>query len=78
MQLVPLLLELVRGDDIEAILKREPAEQRLPRRCPRLCRQAPKQAGLLSNCGLAVWLGSQDSRIAGLLANLAGQLREEP
>lgn len=68
MQLVPLLLELVTGDDIEAILNREKANERLLRRCLRLCRQAHKQGGLLSNCDLAVLLGSSDSRIAQLLA----------
>ena len=42
--------------------------ERLPRRCPRLCLQAHKQGGLLSNCDLAVLLGSSDSQVAQLLA----------
>ena len=50
MQLVPLLLELVTGDDIAAILNREKVNERLLRRCLRLYRQAHKQGGLLSNC----------------------------
>ena len=69
MQLVPLLLELVTDQDIDAILKREKAGARLPRRCPRLCRQAHKQGGLLSNCDLAVLLGRSDSTVAQVLAD---------
>ena len=68
MQLVPLLLELVTGDDIAAILNWEKVNERLLRRCLRLCRQAHKQGGLLSNCDLAVLLGRSDSGVAQLLA----------
>ena len=68
MQLVPLLLELVTGDDIAAILQREKVNERLLRRCLRLCRQAHKQGGLLSNCDLAVLLGRSDSQVAQVLA----------
>ena len=67
MKLVPLVLDLVTPEDIEAILEREPPRQRLLRRCLRLCRQAHAQGWLLSNCDLAVLLGADDSRIAKLL-----------
>ena len=81
MQLVPLLLELVTDQDIDAILKREKAGARLPRRCPRLCRQAHKQGGLLSNCDLAVLLGCSDSTVAQVVSrrcgvNRSGQIPE--
>ena len=69
MQLVPLLLDLVTGEDIEAIVKREPSRQRLLRRCLRLYEQSHKQGGLLSNCDLAVLLGCSDSRGAQVLAD---------
>ena len=69
MQLVPLLLELVTGEDIDAILKREKSDERLLRRCLRLCRQAHQQGGLLSNCDLAVLLGSHDTQVARVLAD---------
>ena len=67
LQLVPLLLELVTGEDIDAILQREKSNERLLRRCLRLCWQAHKQGGLLSNCDLAVLLGSHDTQVARVL-----------
>lgn len=68
MQLVPLVLDLVTPQDIEAVIACEPAQQRLLVRCLRLCRQAYEQGGLLSNCDLAVLLGTHDSTVASLLA----------
>jgi len=68
MQLVPLVLDLVTPEDIEAIISRQPAQQRLLECCLRLCRQAYEQGGLLSNCDLAVLLGTDDSTAASLLA----------
>ena len=68
MKLVPLVLDLVTPEDIDAIVEREPPRQRLLRRCLRLCRQAHAQGGLLSNCDLAVLCGADDSRIAKLLS----------
>lgn len=68
MQLVPLVLDLVTPQDIEALIACEPAPQRLLVRCLRLCRQAYEQGGLLSNCDLAVLLGTGDSTVASLLA----------
>lgn len=68
MKWVPLALDLVVAEDIEAILARQPRQQRLLQRCLRLCRQAHEQGALLSNCDLAVLLGVQDPLIAGLLA----------
>ena len=67
-RLVPLLLELVTNDDIEVIVGRESANERLLRRCRRLCEQAQEQGGLLSNCDPAVLLGRGDARIAQVLA----------
>ena len=42
--------------------------QRLLRKILRLCQQAYDQGGLLSNCDLAELLNSDDSRVAGVLA----------
>jgi hypothetical protein len=68
MKWVPLVLDLVVAEDVEAIVARQPAPQRLLRRCLRLCRQAHEQGALLSNCDLAVLLGIRDSTIAKTLA----------
>lgn len=68
MQLVPLVLDLVTPEDIEAVIACEGKSQRLLRRCLRLCRQAYEQGGLLSNCDLAVLLGTDDSAVASVLA----------
>lgn len=67
MRLVPLVLDLVTSQDIEAVIACEPRPQRLLRRCLRLCRQAYEQGGLLSNCDLAVLLGASDQNVAALL-----------
>ena len=65
-QLVPLVLELLTPADVEAIVARESAQQRVLRRCLRLCRQAHEQGRLLSNGDLAVLLGVNDSVIANV------------
>ncbi|NIP84981.1 MAG: DUF1670 domain-containing protein [Planctomycetales bacterium] len=69
MQLVPLVLDWLTAEDVEAMVRRESRPQRLLRRCLRLCRQAHQQGGLLSNCDLAMMLGVNDSWIAHLLAD---------
>lgn len=68
MRWLPLVLDLVLSEDVEAIVARQPAPQRLLRRCLRLCRQAHEQGALLSNCDLAVLLGVNDSMISSMLA----------
>lgn len=68
MKWVPLVLDLVVAEDVEAIVARQPASERLLRRCLRLCRQAHEQGALLSNCDLAVLLGIRDSTISKTLA----------
>jgi hypothetical protein len=66
-RLVPVILDLVAPEDIEAVLARTAPDQRLCRRAVRLCHQAYGQGGLLSNCDLAMLLNHGDSAIAKLL-----------
>lgn len=63
----PIVLDLVTPEDIEAILARKPAAERLSSRVVRLCHQAEKQGTLLSNCDLAMLFQTGDSRIASIL-----------
>ncbi|MCP4663833.1 MAG: DUF1670 domain-containing protein [bacterium] len=67
-KLVAVMLELCAPEDVEAILGREPAGDRLLRRLIRLCRQAHRQGGLLSNCDLAAMLHVNDSTVASALS----------
>lgn len=67
-KLLPLVLDLVTAEDIQARLDRIRPAQRLVARAVRLCQQAYEQGALLSNCDLAELLGSNDSQIASLLA----------
>jgi Protein of unknown function (DUF1670) len=66
--LVPVLLDISTAEDVQLRIDRLPAPQRLLRKAIRLCEQAHKQGGLLSNCDLAELLGVGDSRIAQVLA----------
>jgi Protein of unknown function (DUF1670) len=66
--LVPVLLNLSTADDVQLRIERLPGPQRLLRKAIRLCEQAHKQGGLLSNCDLAELLHRNDSQIASLLA----------
>ena len=66
--LVPVLVDISTAEDVHLRIGRLPASQRLLRKAIRLCEQAHKQGGLLSNCDLAELLGTCDSRIAHLLA----------
>jgi hypothetical protein len=66
--LVPVLLDLSLPEDIERRIARDPASGRLLEKALRLCRQAYRQQGLLSNCDLAELLCVSDSRLAQLLA----------
>jgi hypothetical protein len=66
--LIPVLLEISTAEDEQLRIDRLPAPQRLLRKAIRLCEQAYKQGGLLSNCDLAELLGVDDSRIAHVLA----------
>jgi Protein of unknown function (DUF1670) len=67
-ELVPVLLDLSTADDVQQRIDRRPVGQRLLQRAVRLCEQAHRQGGLLSNCDLAELLGTDDSRIAQVLA----------
>ena len=67
-ELVPVLLDVSTADDVQKRIDRSPAGQRLLYRAVRLCEQAHKQGGLLSNCDLAELLNVSDSRIASVLA----------
>lgn len=66
--LKPVVLDMAIADDIEALLERQPAQERLRRRLVRLCQQAYEQGALLSNCDLALLLHASESRIAQVLA----------
>jgi Protein of unknown function (DUF1670) len=67
-ELVPVLLDLSTGDDVQQRIDRCPSSQRLLQRAVRLCEQAHRQGGLLSNCDLAELLNVDDGRIARVLA----------
>ncbi|MBA2708704.1 MAG: DUF1670 domain-containing protein [Gemmatimonadaceae bacterium] len=67
-RLVPVVLDLFSDDDIDAVIDRVPAEQRLLRRCIRILNQAHAQKALLSNVDLAGILGAGEARLAGLIA----------
>jgi hypothetical protein len=66
-ELVPVLLDISTAEDVQLRIDRLPVPQRLLRKALRLCEQAHKQGGLLSNCDLAELLGVSDSRIAQVL-----------
>jgi Protein of unknown function (DUF1670) len=66
--LVPVLLDLCTAEDVQLRIDRLPIPQRLLRKVLRLCQQAYDQGGLLSNCDLAELLGTDDSRVASVLA----------
>jgi Protein of unknown function (DUF1670) len=65
--LVPVLLDVSTAEDVELRIDRLPASERLLRKALRLCEQAHKQGGLLSNCDLAELLSVDDARIAKVL-----------
>jgi len=64
----PVVLDLATSEDIDALLDRQPAQERLRQRLVRLCQQAYEQGALLSNCDLALLLHASESRIAHVLA----------
>jgi hypothetical protein len=66
-EMVPVLLDLSTADDVDGRIERLPVPQRLLRRVLRLCEQAHRQGGLLSNCDLAELLNTDDSSIAKVL-----------
>ena len=66
--LVPVLLEMSTAEDVDQRIERLPVSQRLLHKVVRLCKQAHRQGGLLSNCDLAELLNNDESRIAVLLA----------
>lgn len=67
-ELVPVLLDLSTADDVHRRIERLPVPQRLLQKALRLCEQAHRQGGLLSNCDLAELLNTHDSGIAHVLA----------
>jgi hypothetical protein len=66
--LVPVVLNLSTGEDIDAVIERQPTQARILRKALRLCEEAHSQGGLLSNCDLAELLNRSDRQIAALLA----------
>ena len=65
--LVPVVLDLSTPEDVELRIKRAPAGERLLKKVLRLCHQAYKQGGLLSNCDIAELLHKNDSSVARVL-----------
>jgi hypothetical protein len=65
--LVPVLLDLSTADDVQRRIERLRPRQQLLHKALRLCQQAHKQGGLLSNCDLAEMLNTTDSAIAYVL-----------
>ena len=66
--LVPVVLNLSTGEDIDAVLERKSPQARLLTKALRLCEEAHSQGGLLSNCDLSQLLNRPDSQIASLIA----------
>jgi hypothetical protein len=66
--LVPVILDLSTAEDIQAILDRKAASERMLSKAIRLCEQAHAQGALLSNADLSVIMNRSDSQIATLLA----------
>jgi hypothetical protein len=66
-QMIPVVLDLTRPEDIDAVIERRPAGQRLLERALRLCRQAYEQGALLSGVDLGLLLGHADSHISSVL-----------
>jgi hypothetical protein len=66
-ELVPVLLDVSTADDVQERIDRKSSSQRLMHRAVRLCEQAHRQGGLLSNCDLAELLNVDDSRIAAVI-----------
>ena len=65
--LIPVVLNLITVQDIDAILARQPAQERLRRKALRLCEEACAQGALLSNCDLALLLNKDNSQIASVI-----------
>lgn len=66
-QLVPVILDVSTPEDIQRRLERQPRRERLKQKAVRLCHQAYKQGGVLSNCDVAELLNSEESVISSLL-----------
>jgi DNA-binding CsgD family transcriptional regulator len=62
-----VVLDVSTTDDIQERLNRRSPSQRIQQKAIRLCEQAYRQGGLLSNCDLAELLNQNESRIAQLL-----------
>jgi hypothetical protein len=66
-RMVPVILDVSTAEDIENRIRRLSPKERLTSKVVRLCQQAYRQGGLLSNCDLAELLSLPDSRVAQLL-----------
>jgi hypothetical protein len=65
---VPVILDLSTDDDIQSRIERAKPSERLLSKALRLCQQAYKQGGLLSNSDLAELLSRDASAIGSLVA----------
>ena len=68
-RLIPVVLELSTGEDVQARLDRKPPRHRLMTKMVRLCKQAHQQGALLSNCDLAEVLNKDVHDIGQFLAS---------
>ena len=67
--MVPVILDLSTPADIDARIDRAKPADRVLAKSLRLCRQAHKQGGVLSNCDLAELLSRDSSAIGSLIAD---------
>ncbi len=72
-RMVPVTLELSTNDDIQARIDRVKPSDRLRDKALRLCHQAYKQGGVLSNSDLAELLSADSSAIGSLIAKYERQ-----
>jgi hypothetical protein len=68
-KLVPVVLDLVTPNDIEARIARKPRHEILQSRCIRLATQAFEQGALLSGCDLSLLLGAVDEEVSRALTD---------
>jgi len=65
--LIPVVLDVSTAEDIDLRIARVPTPQRLLAKVIRLCTQAYRQGGLLSNCDLAELLTTDPRQVSKLL-----------
>jgi hypothetical protein len=66
--LVPVILDISTAEDVQRRIDRVPAPERLLHKARRMCEQAHKQGGLLSNCDIAEMLHTSAVYVGHVLA----------